>query len=165
MTSSLLTGHTGAIRASDADRETALDLLREHWLAGRLTLEEYEARCEEATAACFVDQLRHAARELPCALPAPLPAPAPPAAQAKAIVSVVLGAVSLCVAWVPFLFLVALPASMTAWLLGRRVRRADRYLVRTDTRVVATVGEVLGVVATAMGVLALTACGMIIGVV
>jgi len=52
MTTTALSSPTTAeaIRASDADRERALDLLRDHWLAGRLTLDEYEERCDEAGA-------------------------------------------------------------------------------------------------------------------
>jgi hypothetical protein len=173
----LTTGMTqnGAIRASDADRAKALGLLGEHWLAGRLTIDEYEARCEEAAHGSFLDELRWSLRELPYPLPehglagltpAAPPAtrtPAPPIApQTNAIISVVFGALAITVAWAPFLFLVTLPVSTCGWWCGRRVRRADRTLVRSDTRVLATVGEILSFVATAMGVLALGACGMLI---
>ena len=87
---------TEAIRASDADREKALGLLRDHWLAGRLTLEEYEERCDEAGGGRFLDDLRRALRELPYPLPEHAPvAPvatavstyAPPASQAGAVLS------------------------------------------------------------------------------
>ena len=32
------------VRASDADRDRTVEVLREHWMAGRLTLPEFEAR-------------------------------------------------------------------------------------------------------------------------
>ena len=67
-----------AIRASDADRDKALALLRDHWLAGRLTLEEYEARCDEAAGGRFLADLERALRELPYPLPEHVPAAPPP---------------------------------------------------------------------------------------
>jgi hypothetical protein len=180
MTTSMLTHHSGGLRASDADRETAIGLLRDHWLAGRLTLDEYEERCEEATGAAFIDELRWSVRELPYPLPehgvgGPAPAPPPavqtpaapatrPAAQGTgAILSVVFGTIAMAVAWVPFLFMLSLPLSISAWALGRRVRRTDRDLVRSDIRTTAIVGEAFGVLATLVGVLWLTACGIVIG--
>ena len=149
-----------AIRASDADRERALDQLRVHWLAGRLTLEEYEQRCDQAAGGRFLDELRAALRELPH----PPPEPAPVAArtrrardpQASAVLSVVLGTMSLVGVLMSFglLFMLTLPASTWAWWLGRRTRRGATGAART----VAAVGEGLGAVATALGCLALAAC-------
>ncbi|HEV2060587.1 MAG TPA: DUF1707 domain-containing protein [Solirubrobacteraceae bacterium] len=160
---------TDRIRASDADRETALALLRAHWIAGRLTLEEYEQRCDEATTGRFLDALRHAVRELPYPLPddGPPPSAAPaaePARRSGAVLSLVLGVLSLGVAVISFgmLFLVTLPVSTWAWQLGRRVRRASQPDMPADVRAVASVGEVLGIVATVIGCMALTACGLII---
>ena len=164
---------TEAIRASDADREKALGLLRDHWLAGRLTLEEYEQRCDEAGGGRFLDDLRRALRELPYPLPehgpvataAPAPAHAPPAPQAGAVLSLVLGATSLLgvVISFGFLSLLTLPASAWAWGLGRRIRRAETGGTRADARVIATIGEGLGIVATMLGCLALTACAVFVG--
>ena len=172
MTQSLPMDHNDAIRASDADRERALGLLRDHWLAGRLTLEEYEERCDEAARGRFVDDLRRAIRELPYPLPeqaidavAPAPGVAPqPAAvpaSGSAIASVVLGTLALLgiIGSFGMLFILTLPASTWAWGLGRRARRSGT----SEMRVLGTVGEVLGIVATALGCLALSACAMIIG--
>jgi len=175
MNARLLTAQAGRVRASDRDRDRALGLLRDHWLAGRLTLEEYEQRWDEAARACFVDDLRHSIRELPY----PLPehglsglTPAPPAAarrhdapvtQGTAGASVVLGALSLLtiVGTFGLFFLLTLPASTCAWVLGRRARRGGG----PDVRVAGTVGEVLGIAATVLGCLALTACAAIIAAV
>lgn len=177
MTTSMLTTNNGAVRASDVDRERALSLLRDHWLAGRLTLDEYEERCDEATSACYIDELRWSVRELPYPLPehgaaglAPAPPavaqkpapPEPPASGSTATLSLVLGTLALSIAWIPFFFMLALPASTWAWALGRRIRRADRDLVRSDIRVVATIGEVLGIIATTIACMWLGACGFII---
>ena len=166
-----LSPHNDAIRASDADRETALGLLRNHWLAGRLTLEEYERRCDEAVAGRFLDDLRRSLRELPYPLPElapptpPLPVPAaasasPPASQASAVMSLALGALSLAglMMSLGMLFVLTLPASAWAWSLGRRSARDNTGLVRA----IALAGEALAIFATVLGCLALTACATII---
>lgn len=160
-----------AIRASDADRERALDLLRVHWLAGRLTLEEYEQRCEEAAGGRFLDDLRAALRELPYPPPEHAPAPTPAAApqrlprdpRASAVLSLVLGALSLLGVMMSFglLFMLTLPVSTWAWALGRRARRGATGTPRT----IAAVGETLGAVATALGCLALAACATFVAAV
>ncbi|HVF78966.1 MAG TPA: DUF1707 domain-containing protein [Solirubrobacteraceae bacterium] len=169
MNAQLLTTHGDSIRASDADRDKALGLLREHWLAGRLALDEYEERCGDAAAARFVDDLRRSLRELPFPLPehaSSYPAPAVAAAVARpaklgtAIASVVSATLALLALIGSFgmLFLLTLPASTWAWALGRRARRS----AATDVRVLGTVGEVLGIIATVAGCLALSACAVII---
>ncbi len=94
-------------------------------------------------------------------------APAVAATQAAAptlgtaIASVVMATVSLLALLGSFgmLFLLTLPMSTWAWVLGRRARLAGA----TNVRVVATVGEVVAIIATVLGCLALSACGMIIG--
>lgn len=170
MTTVKLDTPADAIRASDADRERALDLLRVHWLAGRLTLEEYEQRCADAAGGRFLDDLRGALRELPH--PPPEQAPAAPVAaparrrkdpQASATLSVVLGAISLLGLLMSFglLFMLTLPASTWAWWLGRRTRRGAAGAPRT----VAAVGEGLGAVATVLGCLALAACATFVAAV
>ena len=57
------------IRASDADREHAITLLREHSVEGRLTLEEFTERMGAATTAQTTSELEELARDLP---PAPV---------------------------------------------------------------------------------------------
>jgi hypothetical protein len=173
MTTITTTSQNGALRASDADRDKALGLLRDHWLAGRLSVDEYEARCEEAAGGCFIGELRWSLRELPYPLPehgvaglthappaTPIVAP-PRAPETKAILSVVLGAGSVFSAWVPFFFLATLPVSLFAWWCGRRVSRADRALVHSGIRTTAAVGEVFAIIGTVMSLLALGACGML----
>ena len=131
---------TDALRASDADRERALDLLRDHWLAGRLTLDEYEERCDEAAGGRFLADLERALRELPYPLPehAPLALPAPAAPpgrdlEAGAVLALILGVMSMAgvVLSMGMLFLLTLPTSMWAWSLGRQARRGTR---RRDPR-------------------------------
>src|SRR3982074_932842 len=54
-----------ALRASDADRERAVALLREHAAEGRLTLEEFTERMSAAYLARTNDELENLARDLP----------------------------------------------------------------------------------------------------
>src|SRR5256885_15742198 len=56
-----------AVRASDADRERAVALLREHAAQGRLTLEEFTERMSAAYLARTNRDLEDLARDLPAA--------------------------------------------------------------------------------------------------
>jgi hypothetical protein len=53
------------VRASDADRQATIDQLSRHTGDGRLTLEDFEARVDEAWRAKTDGDLRHVLRELP----------------------------------------------------------------------------------------------------
>jgi len=55
---------------SDADRARVARELRDHYESGRLTLEEFQGRVDEAHAARTQSQLEHVLRQLP---PAKLP--------------------------------------------------------------------------------------------
>ena len=55
----------GELRASDADRDRVVDVLRDHAAAGRLTTEELEARTDDALAARHVGDLDRLLRDLP----------------------------------------------------------------------------------------------------
>ena len=54
-----------SMRVSDDDREEAVVALREHLLAGRLTLEEFSERVEAALRARFSGELAHVQDDLP----------------------------------------------------------------------------------------------------
>jgi hypothetical protein len=60
-----LAQQSGHVRVGDADRERIAGLLREHAVEGRLTLEEYSARLDEAYAATSESALAATLRELP----------------------------------------------------------------------------------------------------
>jgi DUF1707 SHOCT-like domain len=62
-----------ALRVSDSEREAAVNALREHFFAGRLDLDEFKARVDEAYAARTHGELEAVARELP-AVDEPQPA-------------------------------------------------------------------------------------------
>ena len=56
---------SGPVRVSDAEREQAVVLLREHLLAGRLTLEEFTTRAEAALSARVGSDLARVQADLP----------------------------------------------------------------------------------------------------
>ena len=56
---------TPDLRASDADRERVVTFLREHTVAGRLTLEEFSQRIDQAYAARTLAELEEVGRDLP----------------------------------------------------------------------------------------------------
>ena len=151
-----------SIRASDEDRERTVWILREHWRAGRLTLAEFEARCEEAWGARMVSGLWHAVRELPLAAPVTPPARAEASPRTGASVSsFVLGVAGACVLLltIGLLSLISTSVSAGAWGLGRRARRGG---ATGGHRSLAIAGEVLGVVGTIMGALAAGAWAWIV---
>jgi hypothetical protein len=73
------------IRASDADRERTMTLLREHHAEGRLTAEEFSDRVDRALAAKTIGELDALLADLPgidlYRLPAAGIRPAPPGAR------------------------------------------------------------------------------------
>ncbi|HTS98804.1 MAG TPA: DUF1707 domain-containing protein [Streptosporangiaceae bacterium] len=64
-------------RASDADRDRAADLLREHYAAGRLTAEEFSERLDKAYAAKTLGELENLRTDLPAPDLSSLPEPRP----------------------------------------------------------------------------------------
>jgi Domain of unknown function (DUF1707) len=69
------------MRASDADRDSVLSELSEHFQAGRLTAEEFDERAGQALAARTHGELRNLLRDLPATRPGPQ-APAAPSSAA-----------------------------------------------------------------------------------
>ena len=60
-----MSDNTPALRASDADRDRTIALLREHTVVGRLSLEEFTDRMSAAALARTHDELEELARDLP----------------------------------------------------------------------------------------------------
>jgi Domain of unknown function (DUF1707)/Cell wall-active antibiotics response 4TMS YvqF len=77
-----------ALRASDADRERTVALLRGHSVEGRLTLEEFAQRIDAAYAARTLEKLEQLARDLPAEAPA---VPAPRRSPTRWIVAILSG--------------------------------------------------------------------------
>ena len=63
-------------RVGDAEREAVAGQLREHYAAGRLSIEEFQARLDAAYTAATADQLRRVTADLPAAGPGPAAGPA-----------------------------------------------------------------------------------------
>jgi hypothetical protein len=133
-----------------------VNLLRGHWLSGRLTAEEFEQRVGEAWRARFSDELWHALR----ALPVDSPPVVPPARSASGVASLVLGILSLCLLFMSLglLFLVTLPLSVTAWALGRGARRSGP----PSGRGTAVAGEALGIAGTVLSALLFAGCAALL---
>jgi hypothetical protein len=136
-------------------------LLREHWLAGRLSTEELEARMGAALAARDDHQLFTALAGLPMGGGAPAPA-AGPQRDGSATASLVLGIISLAALFVSFglLTILTLPMSATAWGLGRSARRSSQG--GESWRSSAQAGEVLGIVGTVLSSVLLAGCAAVI---
>lgn len=147
---------------SDAERERTVAQLHQHWLAGRLSLEQLDERIGEACAAPDDRALGIAMRDLPVPVAAAPPFVAPSAAaranDGGAIAGLICGIVALIVLVFSFgLFsILTVPLSATAWGLGRGSRRAARAAGLRHG--VATAGEVLGMVGTVLGIVILAGC-------
>jgi len=57
--------HRGSLRIGDTERDQAVALLSDHFVAGRLTQTEFEDRSEQATRARYVDDLAPLFDDLP----------------------------------------------------------------------------------------------------
>jgi Domain of unknown function (DUF1707) len=148
-----------ALLVSDREREYTVDLLRGHWLSGRLTAEEFEQRVGEACRARFAADLWQALRALP--LPAPPAAePRRPSESRSGTASLVLGIVTLCLFFFSFgfLFLFTLPLAITAWAMGRSARRSGAGGA-------AVAGEALGIAGVALSLLPFAAIAALVGLI
>lgn len=146
-----------ALLVSDHEREYAVGLLRRHWLAGRLTSDEFEQRVGEALRARFTDDLWRALRFLPV----DPPRRACPSGGGLAVASLVTGVFALLFLMGSFglLFIVTLPMSVTAWALGREARRVPH----PSRPGLARAGEVIGIVGAAFSALMLAGCAALLG--
>jgi Flp pilus assembly protein TadB len=63
--------YDGRLRASDQDRDAAVDVLRDAYVAGRLPLEEFDQRVDVAFAARTWGELERVTEDLPTALRRP----------------------------------------------------------------------------------------------
>ena len=152
-------------RASDADRERTVAILRAHWVAGRLTVDEFEARCSEAWQACFVGDLWGAMRELPVRAPvrqAPAPVRQVAPTGTPGVLALTLGitGAALLVVSLGLLFVLSLQLSVSAWVCGRQARH--KAVLVGAPRGMAVAGETLGIVGTILGFLAFAGCAAFI---
>ena len=146
----LTAGRYGSARASDADRERAVDVLKAGFAEGRLTREEHALRVQRAYSAVTYAELQALSADLPAgplgtlpslrvsATAARLPAPPPPA-NPLAVASLICGLIP------------GIPQA-AAIILGIE---AHRQIRRTGERgaVFATAGLALGVLGILLTVL------------
>jgi Domain of unknown function (DUF1707) len=151
-----------ALLVSDREREYTVDLLRGHWLSGRLTADEFEQRVEEACRARFAGDLWQALRALP--MPDPPPAVSVrPAKSSSGTAALVLGIVALCLFFFSFglLFFFTLPLAITAWALGRSARRSRETSGAGGGA--AAAGEALGIAGTLLSLLPVAGLAALFG--
>lgn len=149
------------IRVSDADRDEAVELLREHLMAGRLDPDEHEERVEEACAAKFGRDLARALRELPASRPSAAPAAPPvfvqPVRDGRPGASLTLGVTAVCILLFTFgagAFF-ALPLSVAAWVIGARAAGRPAAWAEPTGRGTARTGMWLGMAGTVLSLLVL----------
>jgi hypothetical protein len=132
----------GGIRASDADREHVVEILREAFSAGRLSLEEFDERTTSAFAAKTWGGLRALTRDLPqqARLEVPRPDPGVKPVQGKPLPAVpgprhrVSPMLPILVIWLgialtarePFAFVPVLVILFMLLRLATRPTRSDR---------------------------------------
>jgi Domain of unknown function (DUF1707) len=145
-----------ALLVSDREREYTVGLLRGHWMSGRLSGDEFEARVSEAWAARYSEDLWRALRWLPVDRP---PTPARGVGSGTAVASLVVSLVGLLVLFGSFglLFLIALPISATGWALGHSARRSG-----TSALGLAKAGEAMGAAGTLFALLITAGCAAIV---
>ena len=154
--------HDPWMRVSDDEREEAVELLRGHMLAGRLTSEELEERIGEAWAARNEAQLDRVMRELPPRR-APARQPVRPvfvhgrSDRGGGSTSLALGIVGLATLALSFGLLApfALPLSVAAWIVGSSARR------RSPRAGAGLAGQVLGIIGSVASLLVLAVFALI----
>ena len=136
-----------------------MGLLRGHLLSGRLTAEEFEQRVEEAWRARFAQDLWQALRWLPVDSPPVAPARLQ-AGSGSAATSLVLGLLGLGLLFftLGLGWPIALPLFVTAWALGRDVRRAGYIRARGSARA----GELIGITGTLMCLVLVAGCAAVL---
>jgi hypothetical protein len=144
---------------SDREREYTVGLLRGHWLSGRLTADEFEARVDEAWRARYSQDLWRALRFLPADAD-PLRSKEEGRSGGSASAALAVGLVALClmVFTLGLAFPLALPVGMTAWIMGRDARRNGPRRVRS----IALAAEATGVIASVWAALMVAGCAALL---
>ncbi len=129
-----------SLRASDADREQLVDVLKNAFTEGRLSQDEYNDRMERAYTAKTYGELRALVGDLPAQVPPHFTAYRPPGTNSLAIASLVLGIAE---------FFTGGITAVPAVVLGHKARRQIR-MTGEQGRGMATAGLVLGWTAIAL---------------
>ena len=125
----------GYLRASTADRDAAVEVLKAGYAEGRLTKDEYEARAEQAFTARTLGDLARITADLPGQ-----PLAAPPLRSAPARTNpLAVGSLACGIGQVFFGPLATIPAILLGYMARREIRRSGE-----DGMGLATAGLVLG---------------------
>jgi Domain of unknown function (DUF1707)/Domain of unknown function (DUF4190) len=142
-----------SLRASDADREQLVDVLKGAFAEGRLTQDEYTDRMERAYTAKTYGELMALTADLPSQVPPAYTANRTPGANSLAVASMIFGILEF-----PTMGITAVPAVV----LGHKARRQMR-LTGEQGSGMATAGLILGW--TAIGLFALLVAVAVLGAV
>lgn len=142
-----------ALLASDQDRDYTVGLLRDHWLTGRLTADEFEQRVAEACAARYSSDLWHALRWLPVDLP-------PPPRRGSGGAALILSGLGWCAMLLTLGFgsPLALPLFIAGWVAGREARRSSPG----GTSGTASAAEVFGIIGSLASLVFIGGCAAIV---
>ena len=132
-----------SLRASDADREQLVDVLKGAFAEGRLSQDEYTERMERAYTAKTYGELALLSTDLPAQMPPAYPAYRSPGTNSLAVASLVFGVAE---------FFTAGLTAVPAVVLGHKARRQIRMTGEQGSGM-ATAGLILGW--TAIGLFAL----------
>lgn len=140
---------------SDQEREYTVGLLREHWVTGRLTAEEFEERVGEAWMARSATDLWRALRWLPVDSSRPR--------RGSGAAAIILSALGWCAMFFTLGFgaPLALPLFIAGWMAGREARRSAPGSRASG----AVAGEVLGITGALVSVLFIAGCAAIVAAV
>jgi len=140
----------GRLRASTADRERAVDVLKAGFAEGRLTKDEYDDRVSQAYAARTYAELAIVTGDLPGGqMVAPYGQPyMPPYMPVRRRTNSLAVASLVCGLAQPFLGLTTIPAIILGYAARGQIRRTGE-----DGNGIATAGLVLGWVGLTIGVL------------
>ena len=133
----------GNARASDADRERAIDVLKAAFAEGRLTKEEHSERVQRAYDSRTYAELAEVSADLPAGPLGTLP-PAPAGASAYRPAGAPRRTNQLATASLVCGLIPVLPATLAAIILGITARRQIRRTGESGTAL-ATAGLALGV--------------------
>ncbi len=150
----MVTGGFSHIRATDRDRETAVEMLKEHYATGRLSREEYDVRLTQLLSANTYAQLDGATLDLmPQAQYPDRPSVATPARTNNLAVAAVI-----CGALQPVTGMVTtIPAIVLGHLARGQIKRTGE-----DGKAMATWGLALGWAG--VGIIVLVVLAIVVGI-
>lgn len=120
-------GNYGYMRATDADRETVLRILRDAYAEGKISQAEFDSRSTAAMNAKTYDELSTLTTDLPASIPVAPPRPYPPAPYGPATTSGLAVAALVCgVGQIMFWGVGAIAAIVLGHIARSQIRRTGQ---------------------------------------